>query len=454
MDNKRLAKGMREQLIEEIANALSIVKSYDLPAACEKLGLASGDSSEASSSKRVYIRSRLQAMEDGELLRIATEVEHQHPNFTLCELVRRLTDCQTGPELSDLTRRAVLTELAGIDLFGELHLVKELSKLWPLSTMPGWHTTNSLEESVYQHCIRNDDWTNTELLDQVGAMTCSRTLFFLFLEAVVSPNARRGDEQKSLIQELNKHLKTDGYHLVMTGTVSGYPKFSVVCTAGGVLGAPKNLIFAADGPKPEIVLSDAINNDIRIVENEEFCLVYDRQIGSEGVTKFEMLEWWKDREKISDDVEARRSLVERMQRSLDSDGEKNLFRVYYRTFKQLGDKLPALIPQVYLHYDPYTARQLGGASRLPRQRMDFLILFSSAGRVVIEVDGEQHFSEGVKPAAKPSLKKYAEMMAADRDLRLAGYEVYRFGSNELVGNGADERIAEFFRRLLQKHGFS
>src|SRR5688572_21466176 len=36
----------------------------------------------------------------------------------------------------------------------------------------------------------------------------------------------------------------------------------------GVDGELKNLIFAADGPKPRIVLRDALNNLIEIVENE------------------------------------------------------------------------------------------------------------------------------------------------------------------------------------------
>jgi len=35
--------------------------------------------------------------------------------------------------------------------------------------------------------------------------------------------------------------------------------------AHGVAGDLKNLIFAADGPKPRIVLRDAINNVIEIV---------------------------------------------------------------------------------------------------------------------------------------------------------------------------------------------
>lgn len=67
--------------------------------------------------------------------------------------------------------------------------------------------------------------------------------------------------------------------------------------------------------------------------------------------------------------------------------------------------------------------------------------------MVVEVDGSQHFAED----GKPSLVRYADMVAADRDLRLAGYEVYRFGANELTGHGSAERIEAFFRPLLRKH---
>ena len=46
----------------------------------------------------------------------------------------------------------------------------------------------------------------------------------------------------------------------------------------GVDGELKNLIFAADGPKPEIVLRDAINNVIEITRHAQNCLVYDRPL--------------------------------------------------------------------------------------------------------------------------------------------------------------------------------
>ena len=79
----------------------------------------------------------------------------------------------------------------------------------------------------------------------------------------------------------------------------------------------------------------------------------------------------------------------------------------------------------------------------------FMALYCAAktAAFVAAIDGTQHFAED----GKPSLARYADMVAADRDLRLAGYEVYRFGANELTGHGSAERIEAFFRRLLRKH---
>jgi very-short-patch-repair endonuclease len=84
-------------------------------------------------------------------------------------------------------------------------------------------------------------------------------------------------------------------------------------------------------------------------------------------------------------------------------------------------------------------------AELPRQRMDFLLLLPNSQRIVIEVDGAQHFSR------EPSLAAYYEMVSADRDQRLAGYEIYRFGAKELVGAAAAALIEHFFDRLWALH---
>lgn len=54
--------------------------------------------------------------------------------------------------------------------------------------------------------------------------------------------------------------------------------------------------------------------------------------------------------------------------------------------------LPALPPEVWLHWDPKTVAERGPRALLTH-RMDFLLLLQGGGRVVIEVDGAQHYSD-------------------------------------------------------------
>lgn len=219
---------------------------------------------------------------------------------------------------------------------------------------------------------------------------------------------------------------------------------------GGVEGPTKNLIFAANGPKPDIVLRDALSNDIEIVANAEHCLVYDRPVPAEGLRFSHLIQWWRELKKLPEsllgDREVGHELHRRLAASLDSEAERVVFEAYATRYKVSFD-IPALIPQVYLHYDPYdqrTRRDLSSGTPLPRQRMDFLLLFSDRQRVVIEVDGKQHYAAG--DIAKPVL--YSEMVAEDRRLRLSGYEVYRFGGYELTQRpDSSAMVKDFFEQL-------
>lgn len=221
--------------------------------------------------------------------------------------------------------------------------------------------------------------------------------------------------------------------------------------ATGVPGELKNLIFAADGPKPEIVLSDAINNNLVVVKNDQFCLVYDRPLGDGALTWRQLGDWWAHREGLTDrpQTEIWYSLLERLDRSLGAnDAERRVLHTYAQRYPRLGPDIPALIPQVYLHYDPYShARHAPGIPPLARQRMDFLMLLPNRVRIVIECDGKQHYAED---DGRASPRKYAEMVAEDRALRLRGYDVYRFGGHEL-GEGSESRIAAFFDALHARH---
>lgn len=218
-----------------------------------------------------------------------------------------------------------------------------------------------------------------------------------------------------------------------------------VLGARGVHGEVRNLIFASTGPKPKIVLRDAIDNVVEVVENGQYCLYYDRPLGEGGLMWAELVDWWCTILKTSNTDVAARHLWTRLHRSLDSDPEKLLFRSYTMRY-QSGFEQPALIPQVYLHYDPYSRTRGGDRSALVRQRMDFLLLLPGRRRVVIEIDGKQHYA---RPDGTADPTAYAIMMAEDRRLRLRGYEVHRFGGSEFVDAVAAEATLDaFFDELI------
>lgn len=218
----------------------------------------------------------------------------------------------------------------------------------------------------------------------------------------------------------------------------------------GVAGQPKNIIFGSDGPKPDLVLVDAVDNDIQIVRNAEHCLIYDRPINPDSGVSFQMLVDWWEMTNANDGTKPENGLHSRLLRG-QNEPERAVFNAYATLLREHGFELPALIPQVYLHYDPETVdrrRRVSGQA-LERQRMDFLMLLPGRNRVVVEVDGQQHYTNH---RGTPSPRMYAKMMAEDRRLRLAGYEVFRIGGYEFVDLDAGKRMAtEFFAKLLRRH---
>lgn len=397
-------------------------------------------------SKRQRIDQALAGLPQEELARLALKFAAHRGDIALDEAGRKVLEA-SDPPLTHITRRDI-ARVFGDDLAGERGTVEMVERYLPLSSSLEDFLGSggrSLRDQVAQHMDRNPgDWSVEYLFGQIGAFDCSRARFGALLEEAVHPLSRSGEEQSQTVAALNNVLARDGYELAQESDLSGHPIFGFRPLVRGVSGRPKNLIFASRGPKPEIGFADAINNDIVILSGEESCLVYDRPIGSSGLLWSELVAWWSD---VTPGANAA-NLGARLQESLASDAERKLFATYFKAYRSvLGEALPALLPQVYLHYDPAVVKTLRHRLPLPRQRMDFLLLLPGRQRIVLEVDGKHHFSEN----DHPSLKVYADMVSADRELRLAGYEVYRFGANELVGDGAETKIADFFEKLFRLH---
>ncbi|WBG93554.1 hypothetical protein N5580_22325 (plasmid) [Pantoea piersonii] len=372
-----------QRLRDAIAEAIgSNVKSYNVPRVCTKFGIQDvvkeGDADEAHLSKKTYVKKRLLDLSQHELLKIAIAMLDEYEDNELSSVVSIINTGEPG-NISQITRRGIIKLLNNYNpLFNDVDLYEGLNtftkeNLTSSSNIRFYYS--SLEKDIEQHYIKNDDYTNEELLKRCGILECSQKNFLTFLEKMLDPVVRRDTEQEKLAAKLNELLRPDGYSAIITAYQSGHPVYALRHHEKGVKGNVKNLIFASVGAKPEFILTDAINNDVVITHHADKCLVYDEIPPPTGLKWDDMVGWWQRRENIIDSGEARNSLGKRLLRSVKmtgSPGEVLIFETYFKRFqKKYSRNLPALIPQVYLHLDPLSQKERETLSKpraLERQR--------------------------------------------------------------------------------------
>lgn len=445
---------LREILRPLVMRVLAANTHKTLPAACERLGLPSPPS-EDGLSKSQRSAASFSAVLDSALPETADRLiaggsltsgeRNTLQDYIWAEIGFPLIPKKARHELA---RAIAIDELfINADCFDKL-----LDSLWVLDGGPfdlvfGGRT---LRQQIAQHVHRNpDDWSTEDLFGNLGAFDASDRRFALFLEGLASSDVLPDEPaQRKFVERANSVLKSCGVELRESGTDGGYPVFSVVSMRTSGTRSPKNLIFASS-VKPDIRFVNAVDNDIEIVTHADKVLVYERHIGPSGLCWRDLQKWWADRQGISNESEAKKSLYWRLHQSLPdtSPPQRRLFEEFFHCFKEAVPDLPALLPEVWLHWDPKTVKERG-TDALLRFRMDFLLLLPHGVRVVLEVDGKHHYGTD-DGNADPS--RYAQMTAADRDLKLAGYEVFRFGATELQETNAKQTARTFFQQLFRLH---
>ncbi|MGC0211984.1 MULTISPECIES: hypothetical protein [Streptomyces] len=363
------------------------------------------------------------------------------------------------PEIPKRIRRELARSLDLADMARhEARFMTLLERFWVLDReesladllLPSVNRPPGLRQDIQQHVFRNpEDWSAEDLFEHLGAFEAGDARFARFLESAVSADVLLDEPaQRHLVAQINGQIRAVGIELRETGSDGGYPLFSMVSTRLADNRRPKNVIFASL-TKPDIRFLSAVDNDIEIVGDPGNVLVYDREITGDGISWRDLQAWWQETQKIADEAEAKKSLYHRLRRSLpgNSPGQRNLFELYHHILGPAVYDLPALLPEVWLHWDHKTVHQRGPEALL-RSRMDFLLLLPHGQRVVLEVDGSQHYTRD--DGQVPDSHKYAEMVAGDRDLKLRGYEVFRFGHDELKdAENARPLLQEFLPALFQ-----
>ncbi|PJE06611.1 MAG: hypothetical protein CK429_26835 [Mycobacterium sp.] len=369
------------------------------------------------------------------------------------------------PEIPKRIRREIAARLDLADLVVDEHrFTAMLETLWPLEAPNPFEDLlrgsgpfsvpfggPGLRAQIRQHVYRNPgDWSTDDLFEHLGAFEAGDRRFGRFLEALVSADVLIHEpNQRAVVDVINEGLRSCGLHLTETDIRDGYPVFSLSRHGAGAARRPRNLIFATH-VRPDLRLHDALDNELESVADADAVLLYDRPIGPDGLRWNDLETWWTQTRPPLPGKTARQALFTRLRSAIpaSSPPQQLLFRCFHDIFRDAVPELPALLPEVWLCWDPKTVRQRGAAA-LPRYRIDFLMLIGTH-RVVLEVDGASHYADADN---RPDPARYAARMAADRDLRLRGYDVFRFGAYELRDERARPMLADFFGDLFERCDF-
>ena len=438
-----------DELRDVIANQFACeYKAYDLNKACNAYGIEPDVGLEPMHSKRKYVLNGLEKLSDDDIWKLARRIAKEFDSTAMIKAMEPYL-ADTELEFSFVTRRRIVDFLDSLgDMEGRMSLDDFLSFIWNMSEVPDFFIGITVGEEIMSAVKRDKTMSYKELLiNRLEIKYLSDETFIKFLECLVKPEVREGEEQKKYVQGINGIIKEDGYELYISSQKSGVPHYSIG-KRRIVEGELKNLIFAPVGQKPDITIENSISNELRLIGDTDNCLLYNFEAGADGLQWNTLIEWWKENNK-ENDGDPELGLYGRLRESLDSDIEKIFFRTYYNYYRHPAKKdIPALVPQVYLHYDPRSKYQRNGKVVYSHQRMDFLMLLPGGVQIVFELDGQQHYSLNGK--AEPSL--YAEMVKDDRTLRLKGYEVYRFGGYEFLdGVNAKRMICDFFDKLFERY---
>jgi hypothetical protein len=411
-------------------------------------------------TKSELLRESVSCVPDGDV--ISTAVKLLGLQVLQCEARTALEDAlwefAEVPQIHGRLRREIGAALDGhafhLDSEGFNFLLWSLFCISPYSPSHFMFAADtSIAKELYQHVHQNpDDWNFSVLFAEIGALQCSAQRFSLLIEGLASSRVRPDvRSQLSFVAATNTALHPHGFEMRQVAEDDGYPVFKLV-SRQTALGKPKNVVFASQ-VKPDIVLIDAVSNNIEVRTNQDKVLIYDRPIGAAGLTWGALQQWWCERTGEADDIRSRRALYKRLSESLptNSPPQLNFLKAYYAVYSDLYPHIPALLPEVWLHWDPKTVAERGVLA-LTNFRMDFLALFPGGVRVVVEVDGVQHYSDA-DGKASPAI--YAKNVSGDRDLKLAGYDVYRFGGAELRTEiAASVMVRSLFDKLFQRHGIT
>ncbi|HYO51755.1 hypothetical protein [Archangium sp.] len=400
-------------------------------------------------TKRTYVLARLENHSIQDLVATARRILEIYPTTHQRQEIVSLLPKRIKPD----SRTKLLDEITHIQKSNKLPISGNISAEDLAKRVGKEMSLNSFATQIFQL-----DYNPNNLVENFHLTEELDEVFFRFLEAVTHPLACINTQhQTRLVSAINKHLAQDSLKLIEVEKIEELS----VCRVQSVFSsnAPvRKIIFAASDDKPNLVVTDVLSGELEAINPpKESYLIYADEIPDSGLTWGHLIDWWVKHLAPQGNSGRKEETLAReiytyLHKRLQSTPEKNFFHAYCKLFPITKKHLPALIPQFYLRWDPYTGKQV----RLHGQRYDFLQLLPTQTRVLLEVDGIQHYAlspQGEQKYWRADPEAYTKTMKDTRDLLLSKYLAYRFSTQELLSTEAAIKcLSYFFNRLFSNHG--
>lgn len=215
-----------------IIRVVSQESAYQVPAFCEGLGLASGETEESFKSKAAYVDKRLAKLDRAQLEQTLLKLAERTEDYHVSDYAKRLREVGQ-PEITGITRREIANYLENQsfsdvgDSYQDLELLR---RVWPTEDMivnSDWYKS-SADEAILQATVRNCDIGNRDVLNLLGFFTCSNEMVFKFLLALVDPEFFGRDTQETRVAAIDEIIRHDGYTFDVQRVISGRNVYRIV----------------------------------------------------------------------------------------------------------------------------------------------------------------------------------------------------------------------------------
>ena len=244
-------------------------------------------------------------------------------------------------QISNITRIRIAESIEGISFWGRSNINDFLNYTIPnyrssLQTIGSneenhlfYDKYNVLDIFPFQSPKPHEyKWIQTsipEILQTCDINNWPDQRFIYFIERIIHPEIQPQETQEILVRLFNPILQEDGYSIYQDRLISGLPVYRIK-NVPGVSGSPKYIIFASIGKKPDIIISDTINMDIRVLTNENLCLIYDQPPINSDLTWDMLVQWWgKKTGSNAKENTIRQELGKRLRSSLQEWPRENIF---------------------------------------------------------------------------------------------------------------------------------